>query len=160
MPLVTAAQVKAVFPTDLADDALQGIIDREEAALVARYGAHTGSLTEVIEPINGALFTKRPIASVATIDGEAVADTVTVWNGTGRLTTWGCWNRLTPTTIVYTPVDDSAERAAVIIELVRITLNRTTMKSESVAGEYSYTAPDNWEAERAKQYRRLRFADI
>jgi hypothetical protein len=48
-------------------------------------------------------------------------------------------------------------RAQVIIDLVRIVIERTAMKSESIAGEYSYTAPDNWEAEFRKAMKRLVF---
>jgi len=40
---------------------------------------------------------------------------------------------------------------------VRLVIERTAMKSESIANEYSYTAPDNWEAEFRKAMKRLVF---
>jgi len=59
--------------------------------------------------------------------------------------------------VTYKPMDDRFKRIPVIIDLLRLTLERTAMKSESIAGEYSYTAPENWDAEFRKAMKRLQF---
>ncbi len=58
------------------------------------------------------------------------------------------------------PADDRAEWRAALLELVRLQLARTALKSESIAGEYSYTAADDWDADRAKLLRRLGFFNL
>lgn len=164
--LVTAADVRVLVKTDLSDPQLQAIIDREEAALIRRLGPHEGPVTEVLEAYQGRIFTSRPITSVSTINGTMPeSSAITVLGAQGQIVANGAYWGLTPAangvyTVVYTPADDTAERKAVIIELVRIAVERTAMKSESVAGEYSYTAPENWEQERRQQYRRLVFTEI
>ena len=51
-------------------------------------------------------------------------------------------------------------RAITNIDLVRIVIERTAMKSENIANEYSYTAPDNWDAEFRKAMKRLVFKAV
>jgi hypothetical protein len=64
-------------------------------------------------------------------------------------------------TVTYKPYDDREQRKEAIIDLARLTLERTAMKSESIAGEYSYTAWEGgWDAERVKVMRRLGFVNI
>ena len=70
-------------------------------------------------------------------------------------TTWG--DRCV---VTYKPADDRLKRAQVIIDLVRLVLERTAMKSENVAGEYSYTAPDDWERELRKAMKKLTFQAV
>ncbi len=61
--------------------------------------------------------------------------------------------------VEYVPLDENSRRRDAIIEIVRLTLERTAMKSESLSGDYSYTAPD-WAAEREKIMRGLGFAQL
>jgi hypothetical protein len=172
MSIVTTAEVRALVGSSLTDAQLQEIIDREEAELVSRFGANydDAPITEE-QPSDGkSVFLRRPIESVETVteytslgsDGEVLATTTYhAWKAQGRLqrlpegTRWGALVE-----VAYTPVDDTAKRKSVIIELVRLTVEQTALKSESVAGEYSYTAPDNWQAQRASVYRRLGFMEI
>ena len=172
MSLVTIADVRALVQTSLSNENLQSIIDREEFEIVERFGAHyavTGetpaSVTETLEgDAKRNLYLRRRIASVsAIIDDGATLTTSSyrLWGKQGRierLPLGAAWGDVVQVT--YVPYDDNLTRKAVIIELVRIALNRTAMKSESVSGEYSYTAADNWETERNKILRRLSMSDV
>jgi hypothetical protein len=163
MPLLTAAELRDLVQTDLADDRLQAIINREEAALVRKLGPHADGVTAVTELIPAGeplLFLKRPAVSVTSISegGVAVAATsYTIW-ATGQVerlgSRWAGW-----VSVTYVPEDDRDARKQVLIELCRLTLEQTAMRSESVAGEYSYQAPD-WEAARARLYRRLTYFEV
>ena len=62
--------------------------------------------------------------------------------------------------VTYKPTDDRLVRAEVIIDLVRIVIEHTAMKSESIAGEYSYTAPDNWKVEFSRAMKKLQFKAV
>lgn len=170
MSLVTVAEVRAMVTTGVLDTPLQAIIDREEAIMVERCGAHyVNSTTRITETVQGngygQLFLSRKVSSVyrVTEDGVVLSQTdgdFQVWESGGMLirqasgTTWG-----SVVSVIYVPYDDNERRKAVLIELVRLALDRMAMKSENVAGEYSYTAPD-WEYERARLLRSLNFRAI
>lgn len=156
MGLVTAAQARQLIRTSMSDEALQAIIDREEAILVQRLGPHQGPLTEIVELRGSRLFTKRPIQTLTSINGVTSLSHLTILADRGEII-GGSWSGYT--TIVYEPQSQDDERRAVLIELVRIAIERTALKSESIAGEYSYQAPE-WEAERRKLYSRLQFREI
>lgn len=168
MSLVTIAETRALVKTALTDSELQAVIDRAEADVTRLFGAHPDGSTAVTETLRGGegnLYLRRRIASVTTVV-ETVGATATTltpgwtedyyaWGAAGYLErrspsttqTWlgtPTWGELV--TVTYVPYDDRAERRAVIIDLVRLMLERTALKAESVAGEYSYTAPDDWEA--------------
>ena len=168
--LVTPADVRALVQTALTDPQLLLVIDREDALLVRRFGAHyVDGATTVTETVPGEgtqIFLRRALTSVSAITERAgLADTPQTlaatdyyaWLDEGRLVrlpegaTWGA-----VVAVTYVPADDNAARKAALIELVRLGLERTAMKSESVAGEYSYTAPD-WEAARGDILRALGF---
>lgn len=170
--LVTVEQVKARIATDLSDVAIHDVIVNEEEEVIRRYGAHGDgviSFTESREPMNGNLFLTRPFVSITSLTEHQVpGDTGTVlsasayyaWTAQGRIerlprgTAWG-----QVVTAVYVPVDDSAKRRRVIIELVRVALEQTATQAKSVGGEYSYTAAE-FEAKRQDLYRRLSFQGI
>jgi hypothetical protein len=162
MSLVTVARIRAHVQTDLDDTTLQTIIDDEEAEMVRRCGAHGDGVTAVTETIagttGGALFLSRPFVSITSItaNGSTVpASYYTAYAGQGQLVLLsGSASWVAPVVVTYVPIDDRARRRMVIVELVRVALEQTSMKSESVGGEYSYSAPD-WEAKRAALYRRL-----
>ena len=164
MSLITPADVRVLVQTNKTDSQLAAIIAREEAEVIARFGAHyVDASTTVTETMSGGthnLFVRRAFTSVSAV----VEDDVTLtssqyreWGTQGRLerlprgASWG-----DVLTVTYLPVDDTAKRQAVLIELVRLTLERTAFESESVAGEYTYKALD-YNAERAKQMARLGF---
>lgn len=172
MTLLLASELQALVQTSLSTNDLYAIIAREEALLIDVAGPHPvdsqGSAVTLTESHDGGqpdLWLNRPISSVTQVDeytqlaGTAatlVEDTdFFVVAGQGRLIRLPesrRWGRFV--TVQYVPEDDSDQRKAALIELVRLALERTTMKSESVAGEYSYTARDeNQDEARARIYR-------
>jgi hypothetical protein len=176
--LVTPADVKRTVRSALEDADLQLVIDQEEAEVVRLFGAHyIDAAQTIVETLPGGkrnLWLRRRITAVTAV----VEDTMTltsgeyrVWGEQGRVnrlygvtawlagdeddTTRHDWGQVV--VITYKPADDNALRKPVIVELVRLALERTTMDSENVAGEYSYSAP-NWEAKRGDILRRLALA--
>lgn len=168
MPLLTASDCAAFVRSDLTPDELQRVINREEARLVRKLGPHGDGLTPVTLTVRGSggnLFLARPVVSVASVGGATSG--WTLYADQGRITgaTWpvdwltagGGWDGTVA--VVCVLENDQDDRRAALIDLVRLAVQRTAMKSESVAGEYSYSAPD-WEAERAAIYRRLMFSSV
>ncbi len=165
MSLVTPTDVKALINTSLSDPNLQTVIDRVEAQITARIGAPQTDAyaTEVVKTMRGEgeyLFMPTEIYSVSSI----VEDTSTLTSDQYQTWAGGVIERLPDEShwgdrcvVTYKPTDDRLVRAQVIIDLVRLVIERTAMKGESIAGEYSYTAPDNWEAEFRKAMKRLVF---
>ena len=165
MSLVTLTDVKALINTSLSDANLQTVIDRVEAQITARIGAPQTDAyaTEVVKTMRGEgeyLFMPTEIYSVSSI----VEDTSTLTSDQYQTWAGGVIERLPDDShwgdrvvVTYKPTDDRLVRAQVIIDLVRLVIERTAMKSESIAGEYSYTAPDNWDAEFRKAMKRLVF---
>lgn len=170
MSLVEIADVRALIKTGESNTNLQALIDRIEDDIVRRFGAHyVGGSTTVEESVEGGaenIYLRRRIGSVDTITERVyLGDTATeleatdyyAWAAQGRiqrLPEGRAWGRLV--TVTFVPHDDNAQRKQVIIDLVRLDLERTGKQSENVAGEYSYTAPE-WELERARLLRRLSF---
>ena len=175
MSLVIPAEVTALVKTSLTAAQLQPVIDRIEAEIIRLYGAHyVNSTTTVSETLRGGmknLYLRRRGGSLSSVSetrlptstGEALTEAdgdFVLWAGEGRL------ERLDPgaiwgysVTVSYVPADDNHQRREVIIDLVRLEIERSAMKSESIAGEYSYTAPE-WEAARGEILRRLGFPQI
>lgn len=165
MSLVTLAEARALVNTGLSDGDLQVVIDRIEADITAKVGAPQTDAyaTEVVKTMRGEgdnLFMPTEIYSVVSIVEDTAtltADQYQKWGGgvIERLpmgTGWG--DRVV---VTYKPADDRSVREGVIIDLLRLTLNRTALKSESIAGEYSYTAFDSSDGEYRKVMKRLMF---
>lgn len=166
MSLVTLPMLRAIVRTSIDDTLLQTIIDREEAEVVRRFGTHAGdgAITATLQGGKSNVCLGRAIGTVSSItEASTLGATPTTltssdyytWAGQGRiqrLPEGQCWGRVV--TISYTPADDNALRRQVIIELVRLAVEQTAMRHESVAQEYLYDAPD-WEATRVALYRRL-----
>lgn len=163
MSLVSVTEIKARIKTSLADASLQDAIDQAEADVVAHYGAHYVDVTTTVTETRGgglaSLYLRRPLASITSITEDSTALTSAdyrLWGNEGRVerlpsgTLWG-----DVVVIVYKPTNDNAQRKRVIIDLVRIDIERTALTHESIGGEYSYNAPD-WEQERAGVLRRLK----
>lgn len=166
--LVTPAIVKALVKTSLSDANLQDVIDRVEAQITSRIGspqtdAVETSITKTLRGEGEFLFMPTEIHSVVSVteDGNALtSDQYQTWGGgvIERLPSdskWGDRN-----VVVYKPTDDRKARTQAIVDLVRLVLERTAMKSESVAGEYSYTAPDDWDEQFRKAMRKLYFKPV
>lgn len=171
MSLLTIDELRAQVSTDLDDTQLQTVIDREETEVIRRYGAHYdgSAITEVCDGGACGVYLKRRIGSVSAItEAQSLGGTQTTLTSTqyyavaneGRIirlsegTRWGRY-----VSVSYVPQDDSNLRKQVLIELVRQALEQTAMKSENIAGEHSYQAPD-WEAQRRALYRRLMLPNI
>lgn len=175
MALITAADVRRKVQTALDDTDLTAIIAEEEAALVARLGAHGDGvtpITEIARRSGGSVWLKRPAVSVTSLSeapyGGATFTTIDAtsyytYPMQGRIDVYPASISDTDesriVSVVYVPADDQAARKRVLTELVRLALEQTAMRQESVAGEYSYTAPD-WDVQRAKLYRSLHYFEV
>ena len=173
MSVLTVDQARALVATALDDAQLQAVIDREEAEIVKRLGAAyaTGvSLAETHPGGGKSIFLRRGIGSVTTVTERIspssspvtlAATDYFVWADEGRLErlppggTWGA-----VIVVTYAPQDDRDAWRGVEAALVRLALERTALKSESIAGEYSYVASDNWDEDRAVLLRRLGFLNL
>jgi hypothetical protein len=179
MSLATLAQVRALveeaIPVD--DTDLQSIIDREEAEMVARLGAHgdgSASVTETVARVNGMAFLSRAPLSITSITEAAypggtattlAASAYYAWLPEARIQFYPGGTLLTPAddrtvvTVVYVPKDDREKRRAVLIELVRVVVTRRTEKSRVANAAQSGVSLSqtfiDFEKERARLYRRL-----
>lgn len=167
--LVSPAHVKALINTSLSDANLQLVIDRVEAQVNAKIGVPQadGYTVEVVKTIRGdgstMLFLPTEIyAVVSIVEDETTldADQYRVWGGgvIERLPVESHWDDRC--VVTYKPADDRLKRAEVIINLVRLVLERTALQSENIAGEYSYTAPNDWEREFRKAMKKLMFQAV
>lgn len=167
MPLVTAATAKKQINTPLGDEDLQEIIDRIESEITARIGApwtNDSTPSTVVKTLRGegpSLFLPTGIYLVTSIveDGATLdAEEYRVWGNGGvleRLPVESNWGRVC--VVTYKPMNDRFKRIPVVIDLLRLTLERTAMKSENIAGEYSFTAPDDWDDMFRRAMKRLQF---
>lgn len=173
--LLKASECRRLVQTSLNDHALEEVIGRVEAEITAVLGAPydgTTTLTETVQAETGAksIFVKRPIASVSSLTeysgiGDTTGTALTqntdyyVWAGQGRIERIGyTWAPLV--TVVYISTDQREKRKQATIDLVRLILSQSAYQSESIAGEYTYRAPDNWEAEKRRVLKRLQFQAI
>ena len=166
--LVSAAVAKVLINTSLSDVNLQTVIDRIEAQVNEKIGAPQtdGYTTEAVKTLRGeggSLFLPTEIYSVVSIveDGTSLdADQYRTWGGgvIEKLSEGSYWGDRC--VVTYKPADDRLKRTQVIIDLTRLVLERTAMKSENIAGEYSFTAPENWDVEFNKMMKRLKFQAI
>lgn len=158
--LLTVIELREHVQTDLADAALQRILDAEEGEIVRRYGPHTEA-TETLRGGDRLLFLARPATAISeVVETVGVVDTVLdaadyrLWDG-GR-----CLERLTTgsipslywaerVSVAYVPADQSAQRKLVLVQLVKLALAYSGLRSESVGGDYSATTLD-YVAEREK----------
>lgn len=165
MSLLSVAEARAMINSSLSDVELQAVIDRTEAEIVARIGlpqddANSVTVAQTMPGTAENIFVKSEIGSTVSVveDGTTLdATEYRTWTCgvVERLPVGKLWGEVV--TITYKPMDDRLQRKAAVIDLVRIDLTRTAMQSESIAGEYSYSAPQNWEAERKRVIRRLAF---
>lgn len=169
--LVTPAEVREHVETDREDDALALLIADAEAGLVIRYGAnYPGPVTltrfladlSLITPTT--LYLERPAASITTVTefwGDPFNERETVLapadyrlhyggralerlgNATNPHWLWG--HRVV---ISYVPVDDTAQRKRICIDLVKLALRYNATK-EVVAGDTREYAYDDYTQERA-----------
>ncbi len=158
MSLISVEKVTVQIPTDLPETTIKAIIDREEAEIVRRFGSNWSAALSLTENQNGGtpyVFVDRPIETIASItesgDNFTTSNLLVAaeWREVGssageieRLNRGMPINFQRDVRIIYSPVDDTLERQAVMIELVRIALERQVMAKETVGGEYSYQSPE------------------
>lgn len=163
--LLDVAEARTLIRSSKTDDELEEIIAREEAELIRRFGAHWATGVTVQETLEGSgvcLYLRRPVSAITSIteDGTTIASTdYRLWGGEGRVEKlYGAyWSGVC--VVTFTPANDNPGRKRALIQLLRLELERTAMKTESIGGEYSYTAPD-WDKERSRVYRRAGFVLI
>lgn len=176
MSLVTPADVNAVNAGGgLSDANLQAVIDREEAEIIRRFGAHyVDGSTTVSETVPGerlSIYLRRALTSVSSIVeydylGDTSPATLTstdyyTWSAQGRIerlprgVRWGA-----AVVVTYVPADDNDLRSQVLIELVRVGAAQNTGQAVSGLG-YSIggnVSAQDWQHARAMQYTRLSMA--
>ena len=169
MPLLTTDEIHAHVETDRSPDAIALLVADAEAAIIARYGPHAPAPIE-LERVLGAFTTAgpttiyfdRPAASIATVseyDSDALPPTVLdaadyrlLYGGRAveRLGTgphpraWWAGRVV----LTYVPVDDTAQRKRVCIDLVKLALRYDAAKAQT-AGDASETALDDYTRERS-----------
>lgn len=171
MSLVTIAHCRALIDAPIADGRLQEIIDREEAYIIDKIGApyissSAPQITEILRGGCASVFTKRRIDNVVSVTdytllssttGTALIEGTTffLFAGQGRIQRLGATAFGERVDIIYIPRDEREKRRQCIIDLVRLSLARPALQSESVGGEFDYESLDNYEGERQNIMRRL-----
>jgi hypothetical protein len=154
MGLLTVAELRGLVSTGLGDEALQGVIDREEAYLASRIGPLTGERTQrlVMYATSGPIRLARPTDSVVvrrTPTGDVIDGTEVLPGG------WHVWRpaldwpypgtRGSSLYATYTPNDEDLV-VRVLIELCRMTVSAAGaaaaglaagLKGETI-GQYHY----------------------
>lgn len=169
--LLTPAELRAHVETDRSDDALALLIADAEAALIARHGPNypgpvslQRSQADLMLVSPSILYLERPIESIASVTefwGDPLGETETVLDPTDYRLLYGGralerignaanprWSWGHRVLISYAPVDDTAQRTRVCIDLVKLALRYEARRSET-AGDHSETALDDYTAERA-----------
>lgn len=173
MSLVTPSELIARVETHLSNATLQPLLDGIEKEIVDKIGAaYVDDSTPITEIHSGGgrhLYLKRRILSVETVTeytdltdqtGTALTEFTDFvsWATRGMLERVGNWGWRV--NVSYVPTDDRKNWREAIIDLARIDIARMPMRSEGVQGEMNYTAPENWERERAKILQRLMFTEV
>lgn len=170
--LVTPAEVREHVETDSGDDALTLLIADAEAALVVRYGPNYPgpvSITRFLADLSlitpTMLYLERPAESIASVTefwGDPFNEAEALLSPTDYRLHYGgralerLGNAANPrwlwghrVVISYVPVDDTAQRKRICIDLVKLALRYDARRSET-AGDHSETALDDYTSERAR----------
>ena len=166
--LIDVNDLREHIETDINNAALEALIDAADQEIVESLGEHSSTGTVSEQHIGGdkALFLNRPYESITSVT-ERRGTTTTVladddyrsWYGNRLLERLALeatnpqanWAEIT--TVVYTPVDDDASRIRATIDLVKLAVQFTGVKSERI-GDYATTSHNESE-ERAKIIARL-----
>jgi hypothetical protein len=166
MSLTSVDEVRALVKTPLSDADLQALIDRIEVEITRRIGPQQDDEMTVTHTVIGygcgdTFFLPGEAAEIVSVEEDNIVlgkDEYRYYAG-GALERLGARHWFGQVEVVYKPIDDRAARKQAVIDLVRLTLQRTAMKSEDVAGEYSYQAPV-WDAEALLILRRMVFRGL
>jgi hypothetical protein len=165
--LLTVAQMRQHVETGLVDEALQRHIDDADEEIIDA----AGEIDEQVDTMENAqlstqLYLSRRASAVVSVVEEIAYDQTTLAaddyrlggggvliqrleDGTNPRGTWG-----ETVTVTYVPVDRSRRRVGVLIDLVKLAVQYSGLKSESI-GDYSSTSTD-YEQERQRILSRLR----
>lgn len=138
---------------DLTDTALQRLNDSETAEIIRRFGAATTATELIASEDDKYVVLSQKAASITSVtetvdttDTVLAADDYRLWygnamlqrrdDGTNPRELWG--DRVS---VVYVPEDRAAQRALVLISLVKLAIEYRGLKSEDIgAGDYRMTA--------------------
>jgi hypothetical protein len=163
--LMTVSQIREHLETDLTDEALQRILNAEEAEIVQRYGAHA-TATETWQGNGEWLILERTPSTITSVTETDYNVSTTLATNDYRIWSQGKLERLSSgtnvrsywgsvVTVVYVPEDATAQRRGVLIKLVTLSAKYAGLKSESIgSGDYSMSALD-YTAEREALLRSL-----
>lgn len=165
MSLNTPAGVRAQIDTDLLDADLQLLLDDAEAEIVRRYGAlashsedleggdrfipltrKAASITLVKEREYPSIYTQPTEYTLAANDYRLLADGRTLERLTTGTNAWHHWRGIV--TVTYAPVDQTATRKRVELDLVRLAVQYRAISSQSIGG--SSISNVDYQAEREK----------
>ncbi len=169
MPLLTVEQLREHIKTTLADDAVQRLLDANEAEIIRRFGSGT-TVTETLYPLgHGYLFLSWPAAAITTVSetrygvttvlavndySHAAGSHILRRLDTGTNSYWA-WDLVT---ITYTVTDATAERRRVLIRITQFDIeNRPGIGSQSTADQ-SISYSSRLEDERDEAFNALRAA--
>ncbi len=137
MALTTVAEVRALVDSDLSDDDLQDVIEREEAWLAQRVGRLAGPRTAVFRNTQRyeVLRLPRPAASIDVASGGNVVTANLSDDGYQIDPGLNWW--LAPVAVTWTPADEQIVRRGVI-ELVRLMVTAGDNLASETIGSYTY----------------------
>lgn len=157
MAILTVDELREHVNSGLSDEALQRLLDAAEVAIVARAGA-PGARTELVGGGTRFISVSRPIVAVTSItedldgtDTVLALDDYRIRTGdllleriSGGTHSRSTWNG--PVQIIYTPVDDTALREEVQIDLIRAALAYSPGLTGQQIGSWSeqYAANSVW----------------
>jgi hypothetical protein len=150
MTLLTVDELREHVTTSLGDDALQRLLDDAEAAITA-YAGEVGAAVEIVSGGSPTLTVGRPIESITSVrerDGWQTPTTLATDDyeqigpfvlgrlryGTNSAPTWRG-----PVRVTYAPVDDTATREIVQLELVKLAISFNPALASETVGAWTQT---------------------
>lgn len=160
--ILTPDELREHLTTALVDAALQRLLDAAEYLIVDRIGP-PGARTEIVGGGTRYLTVSRPIESVVSVTETLLSDSrllaasdyrirgyllerlITGTNG--RFRWWG------DATVVYSPVDDSALRAEVQIDLCKLAVTSNPGLTSETVGAWTeqYASNSVWNATKERE---------
>lgn len=161
MPLMTAAQIQEHFNTDAADDAIERLIDAEEAAIIRILG-EVATQTDVYRYSPGVLvLTRRATAITSITEDDVVLDAddyhidlpgrVLYRKGWGLGTNYIIWGD--EVSVTYVPYDDTVQRIRALTFLVGLGLVQNGYRVQR--NTEMLQEPLDYQKERARTLRSL-----
>lgn len=155
MTLLTVDELREHISTSLVDDAIQRLLDDAEAAITAYAGPAYEDLMDPLEELvsggSARISVSRPIGSIDSVterDGWSTPVFLETddWEQTSRFTLgrlrygtnrWSVFRD--PVRIAYFPVDDTATRKMVQVELIKLEIAFNPALSSETVGAWTQT---------------------